>query len=157
MNIGVDFHDTLSYNPKFFLNLFLNWKKTGKLFIVTGTPLSKEKIVEKSLKSMGFSGLYEKIIFGFEYSKENMNQEHFIKMREHKLKSILENDINIYFDDNPYYVDYLKNKGITVFQTILSDDYMDEFSKKDPYFTCNLQKNQFHNIYNIPLLNKKGE
>ena len=49
-------------------------------------------------------------------------------------------------DDNPVYVNYLRNEGVLVFQPIMSDAYIDEFSKKDKYFTCHFQRNQFKNI-----------
>ena len=41
LNIGIDFHDTISYNPEFFKVLMSNWN--GKIFIITGTPLSNKK------------------------------------------------------------------------------------------------------------------
>ena len=36
MNIGIDFHDTLSVNPEFYKKLISNWE--GKVYIITGTP-----------------------------------------------------------------------------------------------------------------------
>ena len=86
---------------------------------------------------------------GFEYKKEEMTMDHFQKMKEHKLKLIQDHDIKVYFDDNPFYVDYLRNKGILVFQQILSDQYIDEFSKKDKYFTSHFQRGQFDYTKNI--------
>ena len=86
---------------------------------------------------------------GFEYKKAEMTMNHFQKMKDHKLKLIQDHDIKVYFDDNPFYVDYLRNKGILVFQQILSDQYIDEFSKKDKYFTCHFQRDQFDFIKKI--------
>ena len=143
MNLGIDFHDTLSYAPEFFKRLIRGWK--GKVYIVTGTPPSKRHEIEKSLADLGLgTHTYEDILCGFEYEKENMGLEHFQKMAEHKLKNLKEHNIEIFYDDNPYYVNAAKDHGITVFQTIIADKYMDEFAEKDPFFTCNLQKNQFN-------------
>lgn len=142
-NIGVDYHDTLSYNPSFFKNLFQNWN--GLRVIITGTPKSKERQIIDELQKINFyqSKDYDIIEFGYEYEKCNMNYSHFSKMKEHKLKKIIKNDISIYFDDNPYYVNYLKDYNVTVFQTILSNKYINKFNKEDKYFCCNLQENQF--------------
>ena len=142
MNIGIDFHDTLSYAPDFFKRLVSEWK--GKVYIVTGTPPSKKREVEKDLSDLGFvPDSYEGILCGFEYDKNNLGLNHFEKMAEHKLKILKEYDIEVFYDDNPYYVNLAKNRGIVVFQTIIADKYLDEFAEKDPFFTCNLQKNQF--------------
>ena len=63
-------------------------------------------------------------------------------MKKHKLKHLIDNKITIYYDDNPFYIEYLRNHGITTFQTVLSDEYLDEFENKHNFFTCNLQRNQ---------------
>ena len=78
-----------------------------------------------------------------------MDYTHFEKMKIHKLKMIRDNNIKIYFDDNPYYVNYLKDYGIKVYQPILSTKYIDEFKKIDKYFCCNLQENQFDFLENL--------
>ena len=67
-------------------------------------------------------------------------------MKNHKLSLLNESNIKIYFDDNPYYVNFLKDKDIFVYQTILSKKYIDYFSKKDKYFCSNLQATQFNFI-----------
>ena len=72
-----------------------------------------------------------------------MNLSHFKKMAKHKLKLLKQYDIKVYFDDNPYYTSYVKDYGIMVYQTVLSNMYLKEFEKADPFFTCNLQKMQF--------------
>ena len=69
--------------------------------------------------------------------------DHFNRMKEHKLTLLKDHGITVFFDDNPFYVEYLKDHGIAVFQTILSTAYLDEWSAKDPLFTCNLQRKQF--------------
>lgn len=154
LNIGVDIHDTLTYSPLFFKNLFKNWK--GKRFLITGTPLSKKNEILNILDDLNFKKYidYDEIEFGFEYDKSNMCFSHFNRMKEHKLKMIKKNNIYFYFDDNPFYVNYLRNNNIIVFQTILSDSYINIFNKIDKYFTCNLQEKQFYylNEYN----NKKN-
>ena len=143
MNLGIDFHDTLSYAPEFFKRLITGWQ--GKVYIVTGTPPSKREEIEEGLADLGFGPeTYEDILCGFEYEKKNMGLEHFHKMAEHKLKILKEYNIEIFYDDNPYYVNEAKDHGITVFQTIIADKYLDDFAEKDPFFTCNLQKNQFN-------------
>ena len=48
MNLGIDFHDTLSYAPEFFRRLLSGW--SGKVYIVTGTPPSKRHEVEKDFE-----------------------------------------------------------------------------------------------------------
>ena len=141
MNIGIDFHDTLSVNPGFYKKLISKWD--NKIYIITGTPESKRQETTQQLSDIGLYPFQYKLLMGFEYKKSEMTMNHFQKMKEHKLKLIQDNDIKIYFDDNPFYVDYFRNKGILVFQQILSDQYIDEFSKKDKYFTCHFQRGQF--------------
>tara|TARA_R110000787_G_scaffold87354_1_gene186168 strand:+ start:1213 stop:1710 length:498 start_codon:yes stop_codon:yes gene_type:complete len=142
MNIGIDFHDTLSHAPEFFKNLLLGWP--GKVFIVTGTPLSKIDEVRSDLNDIGFhEDMYHEILCGFEYEKSEMTLEHFSKMAIHKAKLIEAYNIKIFFDDNPFYVNELKDKDVKVFQTILGKKYLDDFKKADPFFTCNLQSKQF--------------
>ena len=142
INIGIDFHDTISYNPKFFKQLMSNW--VGDVYIVTGTPASKREETVKQLKDIGVTeDMYVDILMGFEYRKEEMTIDHFHKMKKHKLQHLKDKNISIYFDDNPFYIDYLRNNNITTFQTVLNDEYLDEFENKHNFFTCNLQRNQF--------------
>ena len=144
MNIGIDFHDTISVNPTFFQKMMGKWQ--GKVYIVTGTPESKREETVQQLEELGIEPYlhYDSMLMGFEYQKKGMTVDHFQKMKEHKLKLIQEYNIKVYFDDNPFYVDYLRNYGVTVFQTVLSDKYLDEFEEKDPFFSCNLQRGQFN-------------
>ena len=87
MNIGIDFHDTLSHSPDFFRNILSSW--SGKVFIVTGTPLSKIDEIRNDLNNIGFhDGMYHEILCGFEYEKSEMTLKHFHKMAEHKAKLI---------------------------------------------------------------------
>ena len=144
MNLGIDFHDTLSYAPDFFKRLMSGW--SGKVYIVTGTPPSKRHEVEKDLLELGFSPeSYEEILCGFEYDKEKMGLNHFEKMAEHKLKILKQYNIEVFY----YYVDVAKDHGIVVFQTIIADKYLDDFADRDPFFTCNLQKKQFDFLSNL--------
>ena len=155
MNIGIDFHDAISANPEFYKKLISKWE--GNLYIITGPHQSKRYETLQQIFNLGiyprvaseYPYQYDEILMGFEYKKEEMTMDHFQKMKEHKLKLIQDHDIKVYFDDNPFYVDYLRNKGILVFQQILSDQYIDEFSKKDKYFTSHFQRRQFDYTKNI--------
>ena len=141
MNLGIDLHDTISYRPEFFKTLLKDWP--FKRYIVTGTPESQRNETIEILNSYGVTReYYDEVISGFEYKKSEMNLSHFKHMREHKLQVIKEYDIKIFFDDNPFYVDYLKD-NTTVFQVILSSEYLERFKEKDPFFTCNFQADQF--------------
>ena len=142
MNIGIDFHDTLSYSPEFFKRLMTNWR--GKVFIVTGTPLSRIEEVRVALRELGIhEELYHEILCGYEYEKKEMTLEHFHRMAKHKHSLVEGYQISVFFDDNPFYADYLKDKGVVVFQTIINKKYLEAFAEKDPFFTCNLQSKQF--------------
>lgn len=143
-NIGVDFHDTISYCPEFFRSLLEKWN--GDRFIVTGTKPSRRREVEEACSNLGLKKNvhYDNILFGFEYDDQGMKgRDHYKKMREHKYKCVLEHNIQYFFDDNPFYVDYLRNMGVFVFQTILSDTYVEEYRKKSSLFSCHLQQEQF--------------
>ena len=142
MNLGIDLHDTLSYNPEFFRTLLKDWP--FKRYIVTGTPESQRNETIEILSSYGVTReCYNEVLSGYEYKKSEMNLSHFKHMREHKLQVIKEYNIKIFFDDNPFYVSYLKDHT-AVFQTILSSEYLERFKQKDPFFTCNFQADQFN-------------
>jgi|TARA_R110000824_G_scaffold177610_6_gene357079 hypothetical protein len=142
MSLGLDFHDTISYDPKFFVNLIKSWP--GDVYIITGTPPSKLYEVEEALNELGLGSThYKTILGGYEYDKSQMGLSHFKKMARHKLKLLQKHNIEVYFDDNPFYVSYIKDHGISTFQPIVSRDYLEEFEEADPFFTCNLQKMQF--------------
>jgi hypothetical protein len=149
-NLGVDFHDTLSYAPEFFKQLFEVWP--GKCYIVTGTPEKERQKTIKILKdkyNMLIGKDYEDILMGYDYSKEDgLDTGHFKRMREQKLKNMKAHNITVFYDDNPYYVAYMKDYGITTFQTILAKEYTKKFAENDPYFTCHLQDRQFDFIEN---------
>jgi len=148
MKIGLDFHDTISYSPEFFIKFIKEWN--GDVYIVTGTPPSKINEVERDLNKIGLSKEdFKDILMGFEYEKENMDLSHFKRMAKHKLKLLKDNGIQVYVDDNPFYVEYVKNHGILVLQPILAEKYLEEFEKADPFFTCNLQKMQFDYLKNL--------
>ena len=158
LNIGIDYHDTLSYDPKFFQALFASWKNTGNIYIVTGTPASKTEEIKDELEVLGFGrDSYTDILPGFEYDKKNMTSAHFIRMREHKLALIKKYDIKVFFDDNPFYVEYVRNHGVTDFQTILDAEYIERFSKINPFFTCNLQERQFTFLDKLENFEKKRD
>jgi len=152
-NLGIDFHDTLSYDPDFFRILMSIWitNDIGKVFIITGTPESKRQETIEQLNNINIlhGREYNEILMGFEYDKNDMDVNHFKRMQEHKLKHLLANNVRIYWDDNPHYVNIARNYGITVFQPILSKKYIEEFEKKDKFFTCNLQTLQFDFLNNL--------
>lgn len=154
-NIGVDYHDTISYSPKFFQTLFKAWKEFGEIYIVTGTPASKLEEVKDELEVLGFArDSYTDILAGYEYDKKEMTSSHFLRMRDHKLNLIKKYDIKIFYDDNPFYVEHVRNHGVTVFQTILDDEYIQRFSKINPFFTCNLQEKQFDFLKNLGIIER---
>lgn len=141
MNLGIDFHDTLTFHPTFFSEMIKKWG--GNVYIVSGTPESDRSSIESGLEELGLLAYIDDILLGFEYDKNNMDYDHFHKMALHKQKLIEKYDINVYFDDNPYYVSHLKDCGILVFQTILSNEYINKYREKDTYFTSHLQEKQF--------------
>ena len=154
MIIGLDFHDTVSYAPDFFRALIKGWSHGG-VYIVTGTPASKREEILRDLEKLDLyiDEHYDDILCGFEYDKKDMDLNHFEKMAYHKLSLLKRYDITVFFDDNPYYVNLMKDYGIQVFQPIMSKKYLKVFKKADPFFTCNLQKMQFD--YLDVLKNKK--
>lgn len=147
MNIGIDFHDTFTYYPDFFISIINVYP--GKKFIVTGTPEQDRKLVELELKKYDIFDKIDGLLMGFNFSKDYMNVSHFDKMAQHKLKLLQENNISIYFDDNPFYASYLKDFNICVFQTIVSQDYMSKYKNKDSYFSAHLQESQFLFLKNL--------
>ena len=149
MNLGIDLHDTISYRPEFFKTLLKDWP--FKRYIVSGTPESQRNEIIEILNSYGiYTEYYDKILLGYEYDKTDMNLSHFKRMSEHKLKLIKQYDINVFFDDNPFYASYLKDHT-AVFQTILSSEYLESFKHKDPFFTCNFQADQFNYLEELDL------
>jgi len=143
MNIGLNFHDTISYAPDYFCAMIKGWSQ-GKVYIITGTPASQKEEVERGLEAIGIDrGDYEEILCGYEYDKSEMNLSHFKRMAQHKLQLIKQHDIRVYYDDNPFYVSVMKDHGVYAFQPIMSDKYLKAFATADPFFTCNLQKMQF--------------
>lgn len=148
MNIGIDFHDTISFAPEYFRNLMFIWRsnKVGEVYVVTGTPESlKEKTIEQ-LKDLEIhkNVHYTDILMGFEYQKEKMSIAHFKKMRKHKLDLVKKNKIDIYYDDNPYYAQWMKEHNIITFMPCVNKKYIGDFAKKDAFFSCHLQEKIFN-------------
>lgn len=139
--LGVDFHDTFTYSPHFFVELLKQWR--GKCYIVTGTPEKDRSTLSAELERLGVYAHLDGLLMGYDYAKEDMREDHFRHMAQHKLDLIRKYGIEVYFDDNPYYVSFLRSRGVVVFQTIVSPTYLEEYRKKDPYFTCHLQESQF--------------
>jgi len=158
VNIGIDFHDTFSYEPDFFVGLLRSWP--GDVYIITGTPPSKLHEIKEALTKLGVQeSEYKKILMGYEYDKDHMSLAHFKKMAHHKLKLIRQYKIQVYFDDNPFYVSYIKDHNVLALQPIVSEKYLKAFEKTDPFFTCNLQKMQFDYLKDLTddtLLKKKS-
>lgn len=153
MIFGIDLHDTISYRPDMFNPLLATLYASGHtILIISGTPESDRQHAIDLLSRLGV--IYHKLVLGFDYEKEGMTHNHFLKMRKWKLQCCIENEVDIYIDDNPYYVKYLADHGILVLQTILSSVYIERFRREDPYFTCNLQEKQF-DFLNTEVLERK--
>ena len=75
MNIGIDFHDTLSANPEFYKKIISKWD--CKIYIITGTPESKRKETIQQLSDIGLYPYQYRLLMGFEYKKEEMTMNHF--------------------------------------------------------------------------------
>ena len=86
----------------FFRRLMSSWH--GKRIIITGTPKSNQQLIANSLNTLGiFKSIhYDKIEYGYEYKKEDMDFTHFNRMKQHKRCAIVNNKIDIYYDDNPF-------------------------------------------------------
>ena len=92
---------------------------------------------------MGFDGLYTEILMGYNYEKKDMTIDHFERMGRHKLKLLKEHDIKIYYDDNPFYTNLMKDHGVLTLMLCVDHEYMEKFGKADPFFTCHLQEKMF--------------
>jgi hypothetical protein len=142
--IAVDYHDCLTFDPVFFKTLFNTWP--GETFILSGTPERDRPKVVDALRQLGLreGENFGTLLLGFNYDQNKMGLDHFKRMREHKLSKLKQYNIKVFFDDNPFYVDWMREHGITVFQTILPSEYTRKFGEKNPYFSCHLQSKQFH-------------
>ena len=109
--------------------------------MVTGTPARDRQHAEKIVRELGIS--VDGILMGFDFEKSAMTVEHFHRMADHKLSLLREHAISVYFDDNPFYAEFLRRHGIVIFQTIVSPEYLESYRSKDPYFSCHLQEKQF--------------
>lgn len=144
VSVAVDYHDCLTFDPAFFKALLSAW--CGKVYILSGTPERRRLDVVSELESLGFveGRDFEALLLGFDYDPKSMSIDHFKRMREHKLAKIRQYDIKVFFDDNPFYVEWMRNHGVTTFQIVLPAKYLSEFGAKDPFFSCHLQEKQFH-------------
>lgn len=142
MNLAVDLHDTLTYHPGL-VCLVKHWPY--QVYIVTGTPESQRQQTLDIISGLGlYQNDYTKLVMGFEYQKSEMTKQHFNRMCKHKMKVLTELDVNIYIDDNPYYVQAAKDMGILVLQPILSVDYIrQKVAAGDLFFSSHLQEHQF--------------
>jgi len=141
--IAVDFHDCITFDAVFFERLFSFWP--GKRYILSGTPECERQKVLGELALLGFEEgrNFENLLLGYNYDRDKMDLDHFKRMREHKLQHIKKHNIKVFIDDNPFYVDWMKEHGVTTFQMILPSSYTQAFGRKDPYFSCHLQEKQF--------------
>ena len=148
MNIGIDLHDTLTYAPEFFINLIKIWPH--KKFIITGTPANDREFAIQILQKHNITlDMIDGLLMGYQFDRNSMDINHFNNMAQHKLKLLQDNNISIYFDDNPFYAKYMKDHNIIMFQTIVSKEYLDLYKLKDSYFSCHLQEKQFSFLDNI--------
>ena len=139
MNIGIDLHDTLTYAPEFFRRVLSSWD--GRKYVVTGTPARDRAHAEKIVHDLDIK--VDGILMGFDFEKSAIDVSHFHRMSEHKLALLKAHDIQVYFDDNPFYAEFLRHHDVTVFQTIVSPQYLEAYKARDPYFSCHLQEKQF--------------
>lgn len=144
MKIAIDINDTYSYCPEFFNSIIKS--KDNEIFFITGMISSEVKTAEKLLSDNGVERSdYVKILSGFTFKPRPKDSpiEHFKLMRKYKLMQLKCNNIDVYFDDNPFYVDYIRERSdITVFQTILSKKRLKE-SETEIDFDFNFQRHQF--------------
>lgn len=141
MNIGIDFHDTLTYNPEFFIELMSAWDEDN-IYIISGTALRDKYKIDDWLEENSIAN-FKEVLVGFDYDGKTLDKDHFNKMAEHKYLLLKAYNIGVYFDDNPFYASYLRNKGILVFQTILSDEYIDSYKKDTKFHSGHFQKGQW--------------
>jgi len=63
MNVAIDFHDTLSYSPQFFIPLMKNW--AHDVYVVSGTQSSQKSDIKRQLDELGITpDLYTDILLG---------------------------------------------------------------------------------------------
>jgi glycerol-3-phosphate cytidylyltransferase len=138
--IAVDYHDTFTASPEA-ITAILQGFKPENIFILTGTPNSRTNVIRDDLHRRQVP--FAKVIGGFEY--ETMGKKHFEKMAAWKTKELINYKIDIYIDDNPFYVNFVKNTlpNVLILQNILSPKYLLQFSGKHMDFTANLQTKQF--------------
>jgi len=140
--VAIDFHDTISAHPGFFKAFFLVYP-SHCIWVLTGTPVSQKAEVVRGLRNIGIKPhMYADVLCGFEYDTP-VPEGHFERMAQHKYEHLKQHEVDLYIDDNPVYVDYMRNRDITVLQMILSDRYLDHWQNKHPFFTANLQRDQF--------------
>jgi cytidyltransferase-like protein len=140
LKIAVDFHDTFTAHPIALTSMLKAFKREN-IFILTGTPASRTNVIFEELSEKNVP--FNKIIGGFEY--ETVEKNHFQKMAKWKCDALVENNIDIFVDDNPFYVSYVKDRmpNIMILQNILSKQYLQNFEGKHVDFTANLQSKQF--------------
>ena len=56
MNIGIDFHDTLSYAPAFFISMMRNWEHD--IYVISGTPASQKDDIKRNWMSWALLQTY---------------------------------------------------------------------------------------------------
>ena len=142
IRIGIDYHDTVTFDPAFF-HFLISVAGADCIYIITGTPPSGVDRVRQELIDIGIHPrMYADILCGFEYSHDSMDTNHFQRMADHKRAMIHKYKIDVYFDDNPFYVNAMRD-DVTTFMTVMPDKYIDGFRSDHPFLTCNLQKGLF--------------
>ena len=106
MRIGIDLDNTINYNENsklFFRTLTLGLKDSSEIYIITNRDLSSYDSTVQELNSYGIH--YDEVV---------------ITANKHKF--ILDNDINVYFDDTDEYFQKLP-ESVLVFKTRESGNF----------------------------------
>ncbi len=142
--VAIDFHDTFTAHPDFFRTMLVRWPPR-KVFFITGSPPHERAAVLDRLREYGVdTDMFNDVIFGPEYSRADMTKPgHFERVAVTKVAALEAHGVQVFFDDNPFYVNAARNRGVFALQPALSDAYMVSHSLGDPYFSCNLQRGMF--------------
>jgi glycerol-3-phosphate cytidylyltransferase len=134
--IGIDFHDTFTYNVPFFKWLLRNWT-LGKRYIVTGDN-DAQSIRDLLLQKFDMLESDFDEVLGCGNGTYALDQDHYDRVANAKVESIKSHNIKIYYDDNPIYAERTRNHAC-VFHTFLSDAYIEAFNKMQKHENINFQ------------------
>ena len=139
MIIAFDYHDTITAAPDL-CELIMSSDRVKEIHVITGTPNSRLNGVEDGLRKLGLFEYVTKVWGAFEYAPGTRTKEHFQKVADYKHKILTAIGANVFFEDNPYYVNKTRN-DFRVIQLILRDDEL--FHECLINTTANLQATQF--------------